>query len=112
MNQLARLTAIGRSLALGNPSPNSGALGKQEGYWKVTPPDHLSCPWEGSSAFPLPCRGMGEFLEVGAQEGPERTTGMMKGCKEMGPVRGKEGCLSSQPPCLLRAFSASGLSHT
>lgn len=37
MNQLARLTAIGRSLALGNPSPNSGALGKQEGYWEGDP---------------------------------------------------------------------------
>ena len=72
MNQLARLTVIGRSLALGNP-PNSGAPSKQEGSWKVTPPDHLNCPWEGSSALPLPCRGMGVFLEAGPQEGPERT---------------------------------------
>lgn len=36
---------------------------------------------------------------------------MMKGCEEMGPVRGKEGCLSSPAPMFTEGLSASGLSH-
>lgn len=64
MNQLAGLTAIGTSLVFGNP-PNSGALGGQEGCWKATPPDQLSCPREESSALTLPRGGMGPFPKVG-----------------------------------------------